>query len=133
MKSKTMLVLCISALFVLVLGLSFLAIRLLESNDNILALLVIIGIVSLVIISFNVFKRLFGDIKEGFTIQDERTKKIKIYAAGYSYFASIYIWLALLVFQKYLDRDDIIITGLFGMAISFLISSAILSKRKDFE
>jgi len=98
-----------------------------------LALLVIIGIVSLVIISFNVFKRLFGDIKEGFTIQDERTKKIKIYAAGYSYFASIYIWLALLVFQKYLDRDDIIITGLFGMAISFLISSAILSKRKDFE
>jgi len=128
-----MLVLCVSALFIIVLGLSFLAIRLLESNDNILALLVIIGIVSLVIISFNVFKRLFGDIKEGFTIQDERTKKIKIYAAGYSYFASIYIWLALLVFQKYLDRDDIIITGLFGMAISFLISSAILSKRKDFE
>jgi hypothetical protein len=120
-------------LSVIVLGLSIVAIRLLGSSNIISALLVIIGALSLIIISFNVLKRVVGDLREGFPIHDERSRKIKMYAAGYSYFISIYIWLALLVFQKHLDRDDILTAGLLGMAISFFVSWAILSKRKDLE
>lgn len=64
---------------------------------------------------------------------DERTYKVKMYAAGYAYFLSIYLWLAILIFQNFLDRDDIIILGLLGMALSFGMSWLILSKKKGLE
>lgn len=133
MKSKIILVLCVSMLSVIVLGLSIVAIRLLGSSNIISALLVIIGALSLIIVSSNVLKREIGYLKKGIPIDDERSKKTRMYAAGYSYFISIYIWLALLIFQRHLDRDDILITGLLGMAISFWASWAILSKRKGLE
>ncbi|MEN6348650.1 MAG: hypothetical protein ABFD08_04520 [Syntrophomonas sp.] len=133
MKSKTILVLLISVLSVIILGLSIVAIRLLGSSNIIPALLVITGSILLITISFKALKRAFGDLKEGIPINDERSSKIRMYAAGYSYFISIYIWLILLVFQKYLDRDDILTTGLLGMAISFWLCWAIFSKRKGFE
>lgn len=133
MKPKTILVLIVSMLSLGVLGLSILAIRLLGNSNSISALLVIIGGLSLIIISFNVLKRVVGDLKEGLPIDDERSKKIKMYAAGYSYFISLYIWLALLAFQKHLDRDDILITGLLGMALSFCVSWIILSKKKGLD
>ena len=133
MKSKTILVLWVSMLSVIVLGLSIVAIRLLGNSNIISALLVITGALSLIIISFNVLKRVVSDLKEGFPIHDERSRKIKMHAASYSYFISIYIWLALLVFQKHLNRDDILTAGLLGMAISFFVSWAILSKRKGLE
>jgi len=72
-------------------------------------------------------------MKKGIPIDDERSKKTRMYAAGYSYFISIYIWMALLIFQRYLERDDILITGLLGMAISFWASWSILSKKKGFQ
>lgn len=133
MKSKTILVLCVTMLSVIVLGLSIVAVRLLGGSNIISASLVIIGALLLIIISFSVLKRVVGDLKVGFPIHDERSRKIKMYAAGYSYFISIYIWLVLLVFQKHLDRDDILTAGLLGMAISFFLSWAILSKRKGLE
>jgi len=133
MKSKTILILFVSMLSVIIVGLSIVAIRLLSSNNIISALLVIIGGLLLIIISFSVLKREIGYLKEGIPFDDERSKKTRMYAAGYSYFISIYIWLTLLIFQSHIDRDDILITGLLGMAISFWLSWAILSKRKGIE
>ncbi|PKM86440.1 MAG: hypothetical protein CVU87_12185 [Firmicutes bacterium HGW-Firmicutes-12] len=69
-------------------------------------------------------------MKNGVPFKDERSKKIKLYAAGYSYVVSIYIWLVLLIFQKYFDRDDIILIGMLGMVISFGISLFFFSKKR---
>ena len=66
-------------------------------------------------------------------IGDERTKKVRMYAAGYAYFISLYIWLILLMFHKHLEYDDALILGLLGMALSFGLSWLILSRRKGIE
>ncbi|KJS79986.1 MAG: hypothetical protein JM58_19455 [Peptococcaceae bacterium BICA1-8] len=132
MKSKTILFLSVSTLSVIIFGLFFLAIRLLD-NNSISALFVVFVALLIITFSFKVLKRFVGDLKDGFPIDDERSKKIRMYAASYSYFISIYIWLALLAFHKYLDRDDILIAGLLGMAISFFAFWEILSKRKGLE
>ena len=132
MKSRTILFLSVSTLSVIIFGLFFLAIRLLD-NNSISALLVVFVALLIITFSFKILKRFAGDLKDGFPIDDERSKKIRMYAASYSYFISIYIWLALLAFHKYLDRDDILIAGLLGMGISFFVFWVVLSKRKGLE
>jgi peptidoglycan/LPS O-acetylase OafA/YrhL len=78
-------------------------------------------------------KKSYQDMKAGIPAQDERSKKVRLYAAGYSFFFSLYLWLALLMFQKYFDHDDILITGLLGMGIIFGVSWIIVNKKKGLE
>jgi hypothetical protein len=70
-------------------------------------------------------------LRKGIFEDDERTKKVKIYAAGRAYFYSLYIWIALLAFQKYLDKDDILLLGLIGMAFSLYLSLLLTKNKKD--
>ncbi len=73
------------------------------------------------------------NLKFGIFKDDERTKKVKIYASGKAYFYSLYIWIALLAFHKYLEKDDLLILGLFGMAISLYISWLLTRNKKGLE
>lgn len=64
---------------------------------------------------------------------DERTRKVKIYSAGKAYFYSLYIWIILFAFHKYLEIDDLLMIGLFGMAGSLYVSWVLTRKRKGLE
>lgn len=72
-------------------------------------------------------------LKKGLFADDERSKKVKIFAAGKAYFYSLYIWIALLAFHKYLDKDDILMIGLLGMAISLYVSWIFTRNKKGLE
>lgn len=72
-------------------------------------------------------------LKKGLFADDERSKKVKIYAAGKAYFYSLYIWIALLALHKYLDKDDILMIGLLGMAISLYVSWIFTRNKKGLE
>jgi hypothetical protein len=63
-------------------------------------------------------------------MNDELLSKNKIYSAGKAYYYSLYIWISLLAFQKFFEKDDILIIGLIGMAISLFISM-LLTKRNS--
>lgn len=78
-------------------------------------------------------RKSYYDIRAGIPSDDERTKKVRMYAAGYAYFISLYVWILLLGFKQYLDVDDLLLIGLFGMAISFYLSWALLNREKDID
>lgn len=91
----------------------------------ILVMIIIVGILSILI------RKCYYDLKVGIPSDDERTKKVRMYAAGYAYFISLYVWILLLAFHKYLDTDDLLMFGLLGMAISFYLSWVLLNRKKD--
>ncbi|GAA4874907.1 hypothetical protein GCM10023310_63160 [Paenibacillus vulneris] len=68
-----------------------------------------------------------------FGFDDERTRKVKIYSAGKAYFYSLYIWIILFALHKYLEIDDLLLIGLFGMAGSLYVSWLLTRKRKGLE
>lgn len=72
-------------------------------------------------------------LKRGLFADDERSKKVKIHAAGKAYFYSLYIWIGLLAFHKYFDTDDLLISGLIGMALSLYISWLFTRNKKGLE
>jgi len=96
-----------------------------EAIVLILVMIVIVGILSVFI------KKSYQDLQSGIPSDDERTKKVRMYAAGYGYFVSLYVWLVLLAFHKYLDSDDLLMFGLLGMVISFYVSWLLLNRKKD--
>lgn len=72
-------------------------------------------------------------LKKGLFADDERSKKVKIHSAGRAYFYSLYIWIVLLAFHKYLDKDDVLIIGLLGMVLSLYISYIFTRNKKGLE
>lgn len=117
----------------IVLGMLFQIFTLIEAIDYFSATLLLIGLISFVGYISMIMKRLFPEFKLGLPFDDERSKKVKYYSAGRAYFYSLYIWIALLAFQKYFDRDDILILGLLGMALSWLVSWFFTKNRRGFE
>lgn len=91
----------------------------------ILLMLIIVGVLSIFI------RKCYDDLKAGIPSDDERTKKVRMYAAGYAYFISLYVWILLLALHRYLDNDDLLMIGLLGMVISFYLSWVLLSRKKD--
>jgi len=132
MNDKKNFILFLILSFTIILGITILAKSVFTSGINSNTLLWIIpGIVLIIAFLSLMLKRLYFDIKNGIPLKDERSKKVKLYAAGYAYVISTYIWLVLLIFRKHFDSDDIILIGMFGMAISFGISWLILNNKKD--
>lgn len=103
--------------------------NLLWANDYFSAALLLIGLLSFVGYISIIMKKLFPEFKHGLPSDDERSKKVKYYSAGRAYFFSLYIWIALLAFQKYLDSDDTLILGILGMVLS-LFASWLFTKNK---
>ncbi len=101
-------------------------------SENItIAILLIISMIPFVGILLVFIRKHYRELKAGIPFDDERTKKVRMYAAGYAYFVSLYVWIILLMFHKYLDRDDILIIGLLGMFISFNLSWVLINRKKD--
>ncbi|MBO9129525.1 hypothetical protein [Bacillus sp. 165] len=108
-------------------------ILLFQASDNAPASFLIIGIVSFAGLLFMLIRNILPELRLGLPLEDERSKKVKIYSAGRAYFYSLYIWIILFALQKYLDKDDVLILGLFGMGISLYVSWFFTRNKKGLE
>ncbi|MBM7584617.1 hypothetical protein JOC86_001154 [Bacillus pakistanensis] len=117
----------------IVLGMLLQIFNLLGANDYFSAALLLIGLISFVSYISMIMKKLFPEFKHGLPSDDERSKKVKYYSAGRAYFFSLYIWIALLAFQKYLDSDDTLILGILGMVLSLFVSWLITKNKRGSE
>ncbi|MGG1685455.1 hypothetical protein [Pseudalkalibacillus sp. NRS-1564] len=104
------------------------------SNDAMTTSELILTITTMVVmlLLIPIFLRLWKNIKEGIPHDDELSQKMKMFAAGYSYFSSLIIWLALFAFHKHIQQDDLLMLGLSGMIFSFGINW-LLVRRKGFQ
>lgn len=84
--------------------------------------MVTFGII-IVVVAFALFvgyKRLLS-AKRGEPAEDELSKKVLLKTAAWSYYISLYLWVAILFIKDRvnLDSEELIGTGILGMAISF--------------
>lgn len=133
MSTKSMFVYLFTVSLSVVVGIMYLTITLFLQGRNAMALLLLLTMFAIVWKLSVLLTKLYGDLKRVMPISDERTKKVRLYAAGYAYFISLYIWLILFMFHKYLDYDDSLMFGLIGMALSFGLSWLFVSRRKGIE
>ena len=77
-----------------------------------------------VVIAIIVGVRRFKSLKQGEPTEDEYSKKIMQQTAAYSFYVSLYLWLAISYFSEgsEMDTQQIIGLGVVGMAIVFLVS-----------
>ncbi|HAF27731.1 MAG TPA: hypothetical protein DCG75_01665 [Bacteroidales bacterium] len=59
--------------------------------------------------------------KQGLPVEDELSKKIKLKAAAYSYYVSLYLWLIAIyiIEEKSIEAHIVMTAGILGMAILF--------------
>jgi L-asparagine transporter-like permease len=76
-------------------------------------------------------KKAYTDMKTGVPSEDEREKKVRMYAAGYAYFISLCLWLGIMFVKDYLSSEQMITAGVSGMAVIFAISWWCMSHRGD--
>ena len=60
---------------------------------------------------------------------DEMGQKIRMYAAGYTFFISLFLWFVIMCVRDYLTSEQIILVGLFGMAVIFFVLWWYLSRK----
>jgi len=133
MNNKTkFLFLLIMSLLIVISTIVFSA-NLYSFGNSTLAIVLIFVMIAIVGILSVFIKRCYYDLKAGIPGDDERTKKVRMYAAGYSYFISLYVWILLLAFHRYLDTDDLLMIGILGMVISFYLSWVLLNRKKDID
>jgi peptidoglycan/LPS O-acetylase OafA/YrhL len=92
--------------------------------------LVEIGIV-LMVVGFAVYlgyKR-FSSAKRGEPAEDEMSKKVMRKTASWSYYISLYLWLAIMYFSDRikLENHALIGAGILGMAVVFAISWLVIN------
>lgn len=90
------------------------------------------GIIILVV-AFAVFvgyKRMTS-AKRGEPTEDEMSKKVLLKTAAWSYYISLYLWVAMLFIKDRvnLDTEEIIGAGILGMAVSFAVCWLIFNFR----
>ena len=68
--------------------------------------------------------RRFKSLKQGEPAEDEYSKKIMQKTAAYSFYVSLYLWLAVSYFSEgsEMDTQQVIGLGVVGMAIVFVVS-----------
>jgi peptidoglycan/LPS O-acetylase OafA/YrhL len=95
-----------------------------ERDINIRGVLMIgIQVVVLGFAIFVVYKR-WKAAREKLPAEDEMSKKILRRGAATSYYASLYLWLALMFFEESinLERSTLIGAGILGMALIYALS-----------
>ena len=130
MANKAKFVFLLISWILIVIGASIFSINLLVLGKNTVPVLLIIVLIFCAGILSAFIRKAYYDLKAGIPSDDERTKKIRMYAAGHAYFISLYIWIILLAFHKYIDSDDLLMIGLLGMAISFGVSWLVMNSKK---
>jgi len=90
------------------------------------------GVIILVVLFalFVGYKRLVS-VKRGEPAEDELSKKVLLKTAAYSYYISLYVWVFLLFIKERIrfDSDQLIGTGILGMALTFGVTWMILNFR----
>lgn len=131
MNSKTKFVFLLITCLSMVIGTVFFSANLFSNGNSTGAVVLIIGMIVIVAILSVQIRKTYYDLKAGIPSDDERTQKVRMYAAGYAYFISLYVWILLLAFHRYLDVDDLLMLGLLGMTISFYLSWLLLNRKRD--
>lgn len=130
LSARTMFVFLLTVSLSVIVGIIYFATTL-YLQGNILAATFLTSAMVVLIWKLTIFLRKnYNDLKLGMPIRDERTRKVRMYAAGYAYFISLYIWLILLMSHKYLDYDDALILGLLSMALSFGLCWFLVNRSK---
>jgi peptidoglycan/LPS O-acetylase OafA/YrhL len=85
------------------------------------------------VVAFAVFvgyKRMTS-AKRGEPTEDEMSKKVLLKTAAWSYYISLYLWVAMLIIKDRvnLDTEEIIGAGILGMAVSFAVCWLIFNFR----
>ncbi|UCE37100.1 MAG: hypothetical protein JSW00_16675 [Thermoplasmata archaeon] len=79
-----------------------------------------------------ILKKGYTDMKQEMPSEDERSLKIRMFAAGYTYFFSLFWWLALMfVNDLFATCEQLIGIGVLGMCVIFGSWWGYLSKRGD--
>lgn len=82
-------------------------------------------VIILIVVVFAIFVgiRRFNSVKRGEPTEDELSKKVMLKTAAWSYYISLYIWVAILIIKDRvnLDAEELIGTGILGMALSFAV------------
>ena len=133
MNSKAKFVFLIIVSLSIIIGAIVLSINLFSLGDITMAGLLMIVMFAFVGILSIFLRKSYDNLKSGIPSDDERTKKVRMYAAGYAYFISLYVWILLLAFHRYLDSDDVLMIGLVAMALSFYLSWFVINRKKDLE
>ena len=133
MNSKAKFVFLIIVSLSIIIGAIVLSINLFSLGDITMAGLLMIVMFAFVGILSIFLRKSYDNLKLGIPSDDERTKKVRMYAAGYAYFISLYVWILLLAFHRYLDSDDVLMIGLVAMALSFYLSWFVINRKKDLE
>jgi len=131
MSAKPKFIALLMATLLIIIGTLVVTINLFSLGNRIMAgLLILVLIIVVGILSLSI-RKCYYDLIAGLPSDDERTKKVRMYAAGYAYFISLYIWILLLAFHRYLDSVDLIMIGILGMVISFFSTWVLLNRKKD--
>ncbi|MDF2947267.1 MAG: hypothetical protein K0S51_1946 [Bacillales bacterium] len=117
----------------MVTGMVLQTLSLIKDNNVYPALFITIGMISFIILITLQIKKAYSELKQGIPFDDERSRKVKLLSSSRAYFYSLYIWIILLAFQKYIEKDDILLIGLLGMGFSLLISWLITRNKKGLE
>jgi len=88
-------------------------------------LMITIQVIVLVFAVAVIYRRISA-AKQNLPVEDEMSKKILRRGAATSYYASLYLWLALMFFEESinLERSTLIGAGILGMAIIYALSWA---------
>ena len=84
------------------------------------------------IYAFVTHMRRYKDAQEGFAIEDELSTQIKYKAGYYSFITSLYIWLGIFLFQRYIPDVETTLGG--GILLSACVAigiKAYLTRRYD--
>ncbi|MFZ0368783.1 MAG: hypothetical protein WAM07_04175 [Halobacillus sp.] len=128
MSAKQMFILfLLSASLLLVGGVSQVYLLFQKSEGQAVFLLLPLAL-ALIILGKVIFS-LYKEMKQGIPFNDERSKKLKLFAAGHAYFYSLFLWIALFAFKKYFQTDDLLLIGLGGMV--FLLALSWLKTQKQ--
>lgn len=89
------------------------------------------GLVIILVVGFALFigvKRLKSE-RRGEPAEDELSKKVLQKTAAWSYYVSLYLWVAVLFIKDRveLDSEELIGTGIIGMALSFAVCWLIIN------
>lgn len=133
MSAKNLFISLLTLSLLLVVGMTYFTITLFLQGDSLVGTLLMVTLVVLIWRLTIFLKKHYCDLKLGMPIGDERTRKVRMYSAGYAYFMSLYIWLTILMFHKYLEYDDALILGLLGMALSLGLSWFLINRSKGIE
>jgi peptidoglycan/LPS O-acetylase OafA/YrhL len=117
---KGMVVLLVAVLVLITTGLWFFSTSGNLKNFDMVSFGVIILVVAFAL--FVGYKRLIS-AKRGEPAEDELSKKVLLKTAAWSYYISLYLWVAMLYIKDRvsLDTEELLGAGILGMAVSFAV------------